>query len=84
MPLIDNEVIIDRESWTHMQPNSVEAIWYLSFADCDRQDTSMQCLSTARTVREQFAAAYRIDPASVPMVKLDPWNWDDPFSPGEI
>lgn len=75
-----NEIIIDRASWTRMQPNSIEGVWFLSFPDCDREDTSMMCESTARRVRDQFIDDFHLDPHTFPLLKLDPWNWDKPFS----
>ena len=76
-----NEVIVSSVDMNRQLPRAIEAFFVLNEADAD-VDTSgtMGSYGNVRKVRKAFIAKYSLKPSEVPLLLMDPWNWDAPFT----
>ena len=76
-----NEVIVSSADMNQQLPRAIEAFFVLNERDAD-VDTSgtMGSYGNVRQVRKAFLAKYSLKPAEVPLLLMDPWNWDAPFT----
>ncbi len=65
--------------WVNWQPRSIEAVWFLRSFNCF-QGGSMLCESKARQVHTQLLHKYGLTSKELPLLSLDPNNWDTPFA----
>ena len=75
-----NEVIIDRLDWQRYHPKGIEAVWFMKFSGCRKQDGSMLCEEYAKRIHSQLLLQYGVDDEQLPLLMFDPTNWDAPFS----
>ena len=67
-----NEIIVDGGHWTDNLPDSIEAFF-------TSDDTGAREEEVARRQHQLFLQEYNLAAAQVPLLKLDPTNWDKPF-----
>ena len=69
-----NEIIVDGGHWTDSLPNSIEA--FFTSDDLGRKEEQEDL---AKMQHQLFLQTYSLNAAQVPLLKLDPTNWDEPF-----
>ena len=75
-----NEVIVDFADWKRWHPHSIEAVWYMDTYGCDDQGSAMMCERYAREVHANLLAAFGLSAGQLPLLVLDPAEWQTPFS----
>ena len=73
-----NEVILSSSEWNTHLPHAVEAFFVLDENHADGDQTGRLGINV-RQARKAFLAEYGLEPAAVPLLLMDPWNWDEPF-----
>jgi len=88
-----NEIVVDTVPWLENLPHSVEGIFMvdcgntnqanLRYSAADGMGTAASCADGQEAARKMHAAFLRaypdIDPASFPLLKLRPQQWEEPF-----
>ena len=69
-----NEIIVDGGHWTDHLPDSIEA-----FFTSDELGMKEEQEGLAIEQHRLFLQTYHLSAAQVPLLKLDPTNWDEPF-----
>ena len=65
----------------HLPPVGSEAVFYLETtdADCSDNPSGPKCEAYARAAHANMLRHFGLQPYELPLLKLDPWNWDAPF-----
>mmetsp|Transcript_31538 Transcript_31538/g.63019 ORF Transcript_31538/g.63019 Transcript_31538/m.63019 type:complete len:137 (-) Transcript_31538:216-626(-) len=82
-----NELVLDFDHFYNNLPNSIEAIFYISGRCTDVRPQEWlpgtpvpKCEDYARRVHADLLARWPAQAREIPLVRLDPWAWDQPFS----
>jgi hypothetical protein len=74
-----NEVIVSSSNMNKHLPRAVEAFFVLDESHADGDGTGNVGINV-RQVRKEFIAKFKLEPTEVPLLLMDPYNWDEPFS----
>ena len=74
-----NEVIVSSSNMNKHLPRAVEAFFVLDEKHADGDRTGNLGINV-RQVRKAFIAKFKLEPTEVPLLLMDPYNWDEPFS----
>lgn len=74
-----NEVIVSSATLNEHIPRAIEAFFVLDEGHADGDRTGNLGVNV-RAVRRAFLAQFQLEPSEVPLLLMDPWNWDAPFS----
>jgi hypothetical protein len=74
-----NEVIVSSSDMNKHLPRAVEAFFVLDESHADGDRTGNLGINV-RQVRKEFIAKFKLEPTEVPLLLMDPYNWDEPFS----
>lgn len=90
-----NEFVVDTSAWIEKLPRSVEAIFILDCNDNDQnlvygaadgRGTAANCRdahANAREMHRKYLETYGLTALQFPLLKLQPGNWQTPFSNAE-
>lgn len=70
----DNEIIVDGDAWQASLPLPIEAFFYV--------DGNGNAAAQARSQQQSFVNAFGVSEAEYPVVRMDLYNWLNPFSEG--
>lgn len=65
-----NEVIVDAAAWQRRLPHTVEAFFFVEGGGDER---------AMREAHAQFLDAFGLEASQVPLLRMRPWSWDEPF-----
>ena len=74
-----NEVIVSSADMNKHLPRAVEAFFVLNESHADGDRTGNVGINV-RQARKDFIAKFKLKPADVPLLLMDPSDWDEPFS----
>ena len=74
-----NELIFDAAYYTEHLPDSIEAVFYLD-DDCGDSYDGPKCRDYGYGAHAAIASHFGLDADRLPLLKLDLWNWNAPFS----
>ena len=74
-----NEVIISSSNMNKHLPRAIEAFFVLNESHADGDRTGKFGINVRQT-RKDFIAKFQLEPTEVPLLLMDPYNWDEPFS----
>ena len=77
------EAIFDAEAFKRNLPASIEAVFYLD-GDCADSMAGPKCEDFARRAHANMKRHFGLTDEQLPLLKLDPWNWRQPFSPAAV
>ena len=72
-----NEVIVSDAVWHDTLPYSFDAWFYPATSECHAND---ECEARTRRAYATFQLQYQPAASAVPLLALDPANWEAPFS----
>jgi hypothetical protein len=71
-----NEIIINASRLNAHLPFAIEAFFVLNASHAELDGLGVN----VSKARRDFIAQYELEPQDVPLLLLDPWNWEEPFS----
>jgi len=74
-----NELIFDASDYSEQLPRSLLAVFHL-VDDCGDSHDGPKCEAYGRAAHAAITKHFRLDPAQLPLLRLDLWNWETPFS----
>ena len=75
----DSELIFDAAYYTQNLPNSIEAVFYLD-DNCGDAYDGPKCKDYGIGAQRAIARHFGLSVSHLPLLKLDLWNWDAPFT----
>ena len=72
-----NEVIIQANVWKSHLPSVVEAVFRVKDCEC-------QHVRDVAAAHANFLQRWGLSAAQVPLLELDPFNWDEPFTLADV
>ena len=73
------EMIFDAEEFMNNLPHSIDAVFYLN-EDCTDSMAGPKCRDYAIGAHRTMLRHFELSLEEMPLLRLDPWNWDTPFS----
>ena len=74
-----NELIFDASYYVEHLPDSIEAVFYLD-DNCGDAYDGPKCKDYGWGAHHAIASHFGLDSKRLPLLKLDLWNWEAPFS----
>lgn len=74
-----SELIFDASYYTEHLPHSIEAVFYLD-DNCGDAYDGPKCKDYGIGAQRAIAKFFHLDSAELPLLKLDLWNWNEPFT----
>jgi len=74
-----SELIFDAAFYTQHLPHSIEAVFYLD-DDCGDAFDGPKCREYGIAAHRAIVSHFGLDAKAMPLLKLDLWNWQAPFS----
>ena len=75
-----NEVVVNIDEYLRSQPQSIEAVFYMSIKTCKEKGSAMLCEGYARRTHTAMMEKFGLTAEQLPLVVFDPANWQAPFS----
>jgi len=77
------ELIFETRSYTLHLPDSIMGVFYLD-DDCGDSYSGPKCADYGKAAHRSIAKQYSLNAERLPLLKLDLWNWEQPFTEIEI
>ena len=78
-----DELIFDADYFRRHLPKSIEAVFFIH-GDCwdvgDSANNNAACEEYARRAHANIVRHFRLKPGTLPLLKLDLFNWNEPFT----
>ena len=74
-----NELIFKTEAYSRHLPESILAVFYIHDDTCADAFAGPKCEEYGTHARNTIAAQFGLSPSRLPLLKLDLWDWGEPF-----
>lgn len=74
-----NELIFDAQYYLDHLPDSIEAVFYMD-DDCGDSFDGPKCRDYGIAAQRAITQHFGLEDERLPLLKLDLWNWDEPFA----